>query len=125
MRIESAFEPGIYVSPRGHVYLGAGSIGTGTVIHERVSIGWGVRHDGTPTIGANVWIGPDTVISGHITVGEGTTILPRTVLARSVPANSLVEGNPGHVIRRGFDNSALRQTRSTDPGRWVDAPDGG
>jgi serine acetyltransferase len=122
VRLESEFEPGVYVSPRGHVFLGARAIGAGTVIHDRVTIGWSVHHDRPPEIGANVWIGPHTVVAGNITVGDGVTILPGTVLTRSVPARALVKGNPGHVVRQGFDNAALRRTRATDPGPLIEQP---
>lgn len=122
VRLESEFEPGVYVSSRGHVFLGARSIGAGTLIHDRVTVGWSVHHDAPPRIGANVWIGRHTVIAGNITVGDGATILPGTVLTRSVPAGALVKGNPGHVIRQGFDNAALRRTRAADPGRLVEQP---
>jgi len=120
VRIESVFEPGVYVSHRGHVFLGARTIGAGTLIHDRVTVGWSVRHDAPPEIGANVWIGPHTVITGNITVGDGATILPGTVLTRSVPAGALVKGNPGHVIRLGFDNAALRRSREADPGHLIE-----
>jgi acetyltransferase-like isoleucine patch superfamily enzyme len=62
------------------------------------------------------------VITGNITVGDGVTILPGTVLTRSVPAGALVKGNPGHVIRLGFDNAALRRTPGADPGRLIEQP---
>jgi len=122
VRRESIFAPGIFVSPRGHVFLGARTIGRGTLIHDRVTIGWDTRHDGTPRIGADVWIGPNTVIAGNLTIGDGATILPDTVLTRSVPPGALVQGNPGRVIREGFDNTVLRRSAAADPGPFIGAP---
>lgn len=105
---------GVYLSDHGHLTMGPQSIGRGTVIHERVSIG--VKAGGNkikPSIGENVWIGPDCVIYGEISIADGATVLPGTVLSMSVPARALVGGNPATILRKDFDNTHLRQTLST------------
>lgn len=103
------FEGGVYLSDHGHIVLGACSVGRGTVIHERVTIGMNLIDEGKPEIGRNVWIGPDSVIHGKINIGDGATILPHTVLTKSIPAGCVVQGNPARVVARDMDNSALRQ----------------
>lgn len=103
-------EPGVYLADGGHLIIGARRIGAGTVIHHRVTIGMNLADQGKPTLGANVWIGPDTVIYGNITIGDGATILPGTVLTKSIPVGTVVQGNPARVVRTGFDNSALRSS---------------
>jgi serine acetyltransferase len=113
IRRDSTIDAGVYLSPRGHIVVGAKWIGAGTVIHDRVTIGARATDRGTPTIQRRVWIGPESVIYGNICVGEGATILPRTVLSRSIPAGAVVEGNPARIVRRDFDNSAL--LRSPEP----------
>jgi serine acetyltransferase len=105
---------GIYLSNSGHLVLGARSIGSGTMIHERVTIGMGLPGIEIPAIGRNVWIGPDCVIYGEITVGEGATVLPGSVLTKSIPPGSVVQGNPARIVRRDFENSKLRNSLSTD-----------
>lgn len=105
---------GIFVSNRGHLVLGARSIGTGTIIHERVTIGMGVPGTEVPEIGRNVWIGPDCVVFGGITIGDGATVLPKTILTKSIPAGSVAQGNPARIVKREFDNSGLRKSLSTD-----------
>lgn len=110
VRSDSRVEPRVYLSDRGHVFLGARRIGRGTVIHEGVTIGRSALRRGSPDIGRDVWIGHDCVIAGDIRVGDGATILPHTVLTRSVPAGFVASGNPAQFIRRGFDNASLRRT---------------
>jgi serine O-acetyltransferase len=106
--------PGVYLSDRGHLVMGAKSIGTGSVIHHRVTIGMDLVDLGKVAVGENVWIGPDSVIFGEISVGEGCTILPHTVLNRSVPPRCIVGGNPARILRREFDNAGLRRSLVSD-----------
>jgi len=103
---------GVYLSDRGELILGPERIGSGTVIHERVTIGVKAGGDTGPVIGENVWIGPDCVIYGDISVGAGVTVLPGTVMSMNVPNDTVVGGNPATIVRRNFDNRYLRQTRS-------------
>ncbi len=101
---------GVYLSDLGNFIIGAHRIGEGTLIHHRVTIGRSLMDRGRPTIGRNVWIGPDVVIYGDIEIGDGATILPETVITRSVPPGVVVRGNPPRVLRRDYDNTTLRQT---------------
>jgi serine O-acetyltransferase len=116
VRVATELAPGVYLSDRGYVVLGASVVGRGTVIHHRVTIGWSMKGSGTPEIGERVWIGPDTVVVGDIRIGDGVTILPGTVLTRSIPSNTLVQGNPARIVRRDFDNTELRRTLATEAG---------
>lgn len=115
------FEPGVYLSNRGHIILGARKIGTGTIIHDRVTIGMNLLNKGIPVIGRNVWIGPHSIINGEIYLGDGVTILPGTVLTKNLPARVVVQGNPARIVKRDFDNSELRRTLVTDVSTLLDA----
>jgi hypothetical protein len=64
---------------------------------------------GPPTIGENVWLGPDCVIYGDSRLGNGVTVLPGTILSMNVPDNAVVGDNPAGIMRLGFDNSELRR----------------
>ena len=105
---------GVYLSDAGQLIIGPQSIGKGTLIHDRVTIGVSASGAGPPTIGENVWIGPDCVIYGDSRLGNGVTVLPGTVLSMNVPDNAVVGGNPGSIVRVDFDNSELRRTLACD-----------
>ena len=101
-----------YLSNRGYLLCGAHSIGAGTLVHDRCTFGYSVagRREGRPVIGRNVWIGPDCIIVGAITVGDGATVLPRSLLTYDVPPGAVVKGNPAAIIHRDFDNCGLRSS---------------
>jgi serine acetyltransferase len=102
----------VYLSNRGYLLCGARSIGAGSLIHDRCTFGYTVADggEGRPVIGRNVWIGPDCIIAGSLTVGDGATVLPDTFLTFSVAPRAVVKGNPAVVMREGFDNSPLRRS---------------
>lgn len=110
----TCFEGGVYLSDRGHIILGAWSVGSGTLIHDCVTIGRNLKNKGIPVIGQNVWIGPCCLVTGEITIGDGVTILPGTVLSKSLPPRVVVRGNPARIIKRDYDNFELRSSVTTD-----------
>jgi serine acetyltransferase len=105
---------GVYLSNQGYLMCGARSIGAGSLIHERCTFGYSVAggDEGRPDIGKRVWIGPDCIIAGSLTIGDGATVLPGSFLTFSVPAGAVVQGNPAVIVRENFDNSALRRSLS-------------
>ena len=48
----------------------------------------------------NVWIGFDSCVLPGVTIGEGSVIGARSVVAEDVPPYAVVAGNPARVIRR-------------------------
>ena len=88
--------------------------GQALVVHGRVTIGQNclLRHCTTigskqlpngeyskcPQIGDNVDIGSNVCIIGDITIGDNVRIGAGSVIVKSVPANSVVVGNPGRII---------------------------
>lgn len=107
-------DEGVHLSDDGQLIIGARRIGRGTIIHGRVTIG--VKAGAAviePIVGENVWIGSDCVIYGDITIGDGATILPETVLSMNVPSRAVVAGNPARLIAREFDNANLRRSLDT------------
>lgn len=114
----------IYLSSKGLYMFGAQHVGAGSIIHHQVTLGMAVRvgKPERPTIGTDVWIGPDCVIAGKLHIGDGATILPGTYLTTSVPSRSVVKGNPAKVLSENFDNRPLRNsldivTECPPPGR--------
>jgi acetyltransferase-like isoleucine patch superfamily enzyme len=51
-------------------------------------------------IGRNVWIGFDACVLPGVTIGEGSVVGARSVVADDVAPYTLVAGNPARVIRR-------------------------
>ncbi len=77
-------------------------IGNNVLMYHEVTLGGtslssGKRH---PTIGSNVLLGAGAKIFGPITIGDNSQVGGGAVVIKDVPQNSVVVGNPGHVIRR-------------------------
>jgi len=53
------------------------------------------------TIGSNVLIGAFCIIAPGVTIGDGASIAPGTIVSRSVPAGAIVTGNVMQVRKRG------------------------
>jgi carbonic anhydrase/acetyltransferase-like protein (isoleucine patch superfamily) len=51
-------------------------------------------------LGRNVWIGFDVCVLPGVTIGEGSVVGARSVVAEDVPPYTVVAGNPARVIRR-------------------------
>jgi acetyltransferase-like isoleucine patch superfamily enzyme len=53
----------------------------------------------TVVIGNNCWLGAGAIILAGVTIGDGCVIAAGSVVNKSVPANSIVAGVPGKVIK--------------------------
>lgn len=79
------------------------TIGENCVLRQSTTIGNkqdkdGGYHVNCPVIGNNVDIGSNVCIIGNITIGDNVKIGAGSVVIKSVPANSVVVGNPGRII---------------------------
>ena len=74
-------------------------IGDNVTIRQCTTIGNSTPFSGCPVIEDNVDIGANVVIIGNIIIGENSTIGAGSVLTKDIPANSVVVGNPGRVIK--------------------------
>lgn len=66
---------------------------------------WPLRNDnpkfdyfGKIMVGNNVYIGSHSAILPGVTIGDNVIVGGKTVVTKSVPANSIVVGNPGRVV---------------------------
>ncbi|KXF82822.1 sugar O-acetyltransferase [Enterovibrio coralii] len=50
-------------------------------------------------IGANVWIGANSVVLPGVTIGENTVIGAGSIVTKDIPANVVAVGNPCRVLR--------------------------
>lgn len=98
---ETKIGEGLYL---GH--WGALVINPKTVIGRNCNIAQGVtiaqanrgKREGVPIIGDEVWIGPNAVIVGGITIGNNVLIAPNAYVSTDVPDNAVVIGNPAQII---------------------------
>jgi serine acetyltransferase len=125
IRCDCEIEGGVCFSDQGYIIFGVLKAGTGTVIDTRVTIGQSHVDGGLPEIGRNVWIGSDCVVYGAISIGDGATLLPGTVLTKSIPAGVVMQGNPARLVCRDFDNSELRLYQNLDAMHYVKTKRGG
>jgi sugar O-acyltransferase (sialic acid O-acetyltransferase NeuD family) len=88
------------------------SLGHHVHLDAFVSIGPGVVLAGHVNVGSNVMIGAGATILPRITIGEGAIIGAGTVVTRDVPAECVVIGNPGKIVRK---TNALRQSDTRRP----------
>lgn len=99
---------GLYLSNRGHMIIGARSIGRNCTIGSHVTIGMDTKRHAIPTIGDDVVVGSDCIIFGDIVVGNGSVIDPGTVLTKSIPERTHVRGNPARIVARNIDRAQYR-----------------
>lgn len=121
----SQIGPGLYLMHAYGIMVGPSRIGSNCVLHQNVTIGDQVAagSNSVPVLGDNVWIGPGATITGDITIGDNVTVSAGTVMSKSVPSGCLVAGNPGRVIQRDYDNSAIMGLRVV-PDSGAGAEDG-
>ena len=77
-------------------------IGENCSLRNGITIGVELRgkRKGAPTIGNRVWIGPNAVIVGKISVGHDVLIGANAYVNFDVPDHSIVIGNPGRIIHK-------------------------
>lgn len=102
--------PGATIGRRFFIDHGMGIvIGETTVIGEDCSLYHGVTLGGTrfergrkrhPTLRDRVVVGAGAKILGDIVIGEDSRIGANAVVVKNVPANSVVVGVPGQVVKR-------------------------
>lgn len=67
------------------------------------------------TIGADVWIGSLSIITGGVTIGHGAIVGGGSVVTTDVPPYAIVVGAPARVLRLRFDESTVQRLLSS---RW-------
>ncbi len=78
------------------------------------------RSRGDVVIGNDVWIGREAMIMSGVTIGDGAVIGARAVVARNVPAYTIMVGNPAKAIRQRFAPDIIERLISL---QWWDWPE--
>ena len=99
-------EPGVtVVHGMGICISGSARVGTGAILFQNVTLGMSIHPDtratGAPELGRDVHVGPGATLVGPITIGDGSKIAAGCLVARSIPAGSLVQAAPPTVSPRG------------------------
>lgn len=83
-------------------------IGKNVTLFHGVTVGRKVKvlSDGSketafPVLEDEVWVGPNAVIVGGVTVGQGSRIAAGAFVTKDIPPYSIVVGNPGKVVKTG------------------------
>ncbi|MEW8418607.1 MAG: hypothetical protein AB2690_15295 [Candidatus Thiodiazotropha endolucinida] len=94
--------PGLVISDKGRIVVGANKIGSNVTIFSNVTIGMDM--DGKKSeIGDNVVICSNSIVYGPIKVGNGCVVEPESVLTKTIPDGLSVKGNPARVSGRNVD----------------------
>ncbi len=90
----------------GLVVNAGAKIGNNVTLFHGVTLGRrdriaanGERQTDYPIIEDEVWIGPHAIIVGGVTIGRGSRIAGGTFVTESVPAYSVVSGNPAVIVK--------------------------
>jgi acetyltransferase-like isoleucine patch superfamily enzyme len=76
---------------------------------------------GPTMIGNDVWIGMRAIVLSGVMIGDGAVIAAGAVVSRSVPAYSIVAGNPARVVRYRFDETTRRRLLALSWWDWDEA----
>lgn len=92
---------GFYIGHFGGIVVnGRSIIGKNCNISHGVTIGMANRgrNKGYPRIGDNVYIGPGAKIIGSVTVGNNVAIGANSVVTHNIPDNAVVVGIPARIV---------------------------
>jgi serine O-acetyltransferase len=110
--------PGLFVNHFGNVFVGARSIGSNCNIAHGVTIGRSTTGDGgeddVPVLGDRVWIGPNAVVAGGITLHDDAVVAANSLVGRDVPPAGVAVGVPARVMARRGSFSQVRYRGMTD-----------
>jgi serine O-acetyltransferase len=90
----------------GLVINSGAKIGNNVTLFHGVTLGRrdrispdGERSSDYPVLEDEVWVGPHAIIVGGVTIGRGSRIAGGAFVTESVPAYSVVSGNPSVIVK--------------------------
>ncbi|ADM96736.1 DapH/DapD/GlmU-related protein [Dickeya dadantii] len=79
------------------------------------------RQQDNVVIGHDVWIGHGAIVLPGVTIGNGAIVGAGSIVTKSVPAWTVVVGNPARVLRPRFEDPAVAE--KLEQLSWWDWPD--
>lgn len=70
-----------------------------TINHDFKPASRGTLHLQPVKLASNTWIGSNSTILPGVTVGKNAIVAAGSIVTKSVPANTVVAGNPARVIK--------------------------
>lgn len=92
---------GLYIGHFGHIIIHPDvKIGDNCNLSQGITLGLMSRgkRKGVPQIGNRVFIGPNSIIIGNITIGDDAAIGAGAIVTQSVPPMAVVAGNSAQII---------------------------
>lgn len=120
MSQRAIFGSGLYINHFGSIFIGAVKVGENCNLAHEVTLGLGGRGDkkGLPTLGNRVYVGSGAKIIGKITIGDDVAIGANAVVTKSIPDCAVVVGSPARIISyRGSFDFVLYKGMEADPDR--------
>ncbi len=96
--------PGFYINHIGGIEVRNCRIGPRCTIYQHVKLRPAEGTDKGPVIGEGVFIGAHAQICADISIGDGASIGPGTVITQDIPKQCLVLGNPSRIVQRDYNN---------------------
>lgn len=105
--------PGLFLGHfMGIVVSSKATLGKNCNLSNGVTIGRINRgkRQGYPTLGDNVFVGPNACVLGNLRIGNNVAIGAGAIVIDDVPDNSVVAGNPGKVVSQGGSEGYVNLT---------------
>lgn len=99
--VGTSIGPGLYIGHQdGVIVSGQAVIGANCNLSTQVVIGWGKQADrsGVPCLGNRVFVGPGAKIFGPITIGNDVAIGANAVVTRDLPDRAVAVGIPARIV---------------------------
>lgn len=103
INVKAKIGKGLYIGHYGGIWIGPVTIGDYCNLSQEVTIGIGGTGSarGLPVIGSRVFVGPGAKIFGKISIGDNVAIGANAVVSKDIPENAVVLGNPGRIVGYG------------------------
>lgn len=90
---------GLFIQHGFATVIAARSIGKYCFVNQQVTIGY-ISNDEPPVLGDNVVVSCGAKVLGNITVGDNVKIGANAVVTKNVPKNTTVVGIPAYIVKK-------------------------